>query len=385
MKKNIGIIGMGYIGVSHVEAIRRLGNLELVAVADTNIELAESKAGEFHIPKVYKTMDELIADPTIDVIHNCTPNFLHFEVNTKAIEAGKHIFSEKPLTNTVKESQELLNLLRKNPDIVAGVNYCYRMNPLVQDAKNRIAQGEIGKPLLVHGSYLQDWLLFETDYNWRIEPEYAGITRCIGDIGTHWLDLAQVMSGSKIIEVCADVVIVHPKRKKPTKAVETFAVNTDASYIEYDVATDDYAGALIKFDNGASGVFQCSQVSAGRKCFIDIEVDCTKASFHWQHQEGDKMWKGNRNSNNEEIMRNPNLMTPEAGQYSFLAAGHPEGWNDAFKNVLIAYYNFIFDGKKHGKDKEDFATFDDAHYLMRLSEAILKSARERRWINISEV
>jgi predicted dehydrogenase len=256
------------------------------------------------------------------------------------------------------------------------------MYPLIQDVKARIAAGEIGQPMLVHGSYLQDWLLFDTDYNWRIEPEYSGVSRCVGDIGSHWMDLAQTMTGSRITEVCANTVIALPVRKKPKTQVETFAVNANVEYEEKKVTTEDYAGVLVKFDNGASGVFQCSEISAGRKCFIDIEVDGSEASFHWNHEIGDRMWKGNRNSNNEEVMRNPNLMMSAAKPYSYLAAGHPEGWNDAFKNSIEAFYRYIRDGKKQGLDSCDFATFEDGHYIMKLTEAIIKSGKEKRWVSV---
>lgn len=381
-KIKAGIIGMGYIGVSHIEALRRIGFVELCAVADANFALAKRKAEEFGIPRCYPTMDALIADPEIEAIHNCTPNHLHMEVNEKIIQAGKHIFSEKPLAKTSAESARMLELLDAHPDTVAGVNFCYRMYPLIQDAKLRIAAGEIGRPYLIHGSYLQDWLLFDTDYNWRVEPEYCGASRCVGDIGSHWIDTAQVLAGCRITEVCAQTATVLPVRKKPTAQVETFASNTGGEYEEVPVKTEDYAGVLVKFENGASGVFQCSQVSAGRKCFIDIEVDGSLASLHWNHEMGDRMWKGNRDKQNEQIMRNPNLMLPEARQYSYLAAGHAEGWNDAFKNNVEAFYRFIRDGKKHATDRADFATFEEGHYIMKLTEAIIQSGKERRWIAI---
>ena len=383
-KIKAGIIGMGYIGASHIEALRRIGFVEVVAVTDVNTGLAGRKAEEYGIEKCYSSMEELIADPGIDAVHNCTPTHLHREINEKIIRAGKHLFSEKPLARTSEESGDMVRLLGESPGVVAGVNFCYRLYPLIQDAKNRIAAGEIGKPYLVHGSYLQDWLLFETDYNWRIEPEFTGVSRCVGDIGSHWMDLAQALTGSRITEVCANTVIALPKRKKPTTVVETFALNADAEYEEKDVLTEDYAGVLVKFSNGASGVFQCSEISAGRKCFIDIEVDGSESSLHWNHELGDRMWKGNRDSQNEQIMRNPNLMTPEAKQYSYLAAGHAEGWNDAFKNTIEAFYRFIRDGKKMGVDKCDFATFEEGHYLMKLTEAIIQSGREKRWVSVVE-
>lgn len=379
---NVGIVGMGYIGVSHIEALRRIGFVRVAAVADVNYALAQKKAKEYGIEKCYQSMDELIADPDIQAVHNCTPTHLHREVNEKIIKAGKHVYSEKPLARSSDESASMLALLKQRPDAVAGVNFCYRMYPLMQDAKNRIANDEIGRPYLVHGSYLQDWLLYETDYNWRIETEYSGASRCVADIGSHWMDLAQVLIGSKIKEVCANTVIAHPIRKKPTTPVETFSINTNVDYEDKEVTTEDYAGALIKFENGTSGIFQCSEISAGRKCFLDIEVDGAKAALHWNHETGDQMWKGNRDSNNEIVMRNPNLMTSEARQYSYLAAGHPEGWNDAFKNGMDSFYRFIAAGKKMGVDPCDFATFEEGHYLIKLTEAILKSAKERRWITV---
>jgi predicted dehydrogenase len=382
MMMKAGIIGLGYVGASHIEGVRRLGWVEVAAVADANHMLAQQRAQQYGVPRYYASIDELIADPDIQVIHNCTPNHLHLEVNRKIIEAGKHVFSEKPLARNVEESALTLEILSKYPEVTAGVNYCYRMNPLVQDAKERIAQGEIGRPLLVHGSYLQDWLLFPTDYNWRVEQEYAGESRCVADIGTHWLDLAQVMTASRITEVCANAVTAHPVRQKPAAAVESFSRHAGVSCEDVAVDTEDYAGALLRFENGAAGVFQCSEISAGRKCFIDIEVNGSLSSYQWQHETGDRMWKGNRDANNEEILRNPNLMTSHARQYTYLSAGHPEGWNDAFKSTLAAYYSFVRDRKSTMLEKPDFATFEDAHYLMLLTRAILQSAREERWVRV---
>lgn len=359
----VGIIGMGMIGSRHIETLRRLGYVQIVAVSDQNYALAQRKAEEFCIPKCYATAEELIADPEIQVVHDCTPNHLHLEINSKIIKAGKHVFSEKPLGMTSAESAQMLALLAEHPEVVAGVDFCYRMNALIQDARHRIANGEIGRPYLIHGSYLQDWLLFDTDYNWRIDPSLSGESRCVADIGSHWMDTAQVLAGCKITEVCANTLTALPIRKKPAKQVETFAVNTDIQREEIAVNTEDYAGVLVKFANGACGVFQCSQVSAGRKNFIDIEVDGSISSFHWQQETSDHMWKGNRDKNNEEIMRNPNLVTPQARKYATLPAGQPEGWNDAFRNTLDAYYSFIRSGKRQAGEACDFATFEDGHYI----------------------
>lgn len=381
-KIKAGIIGMGFISAYHIDALRRIGLVELAAVSDVNYEIAKSKADQYGVNKCFADMDDLIADPEIQVVHNCTPNHMHLSINEKIIRAGKHLFSEKPLARSAAESAQILDLLKQYPDTVAGVNFNYRMNPLVQDMKHKIAEGELGKIYLVHGSYLQDWLLYETDYNWRVEPEYAGISRSVADIGSHWIDTAQTVIGSKIVEVCADIATVLPVRKKPVSQVETFVVNSNVEYEEKSITTEDYAGVLVKFGNGVPGVFHCSQVSAGRKCFLNIEVDGSKSSFHWNQEAADIMWKGNRDTNNEQVMRNPNLMSPEAKKYTYLPTGHPEGWNDAFKNNFSAFYTYVADGKKQGKDLCEFATCEDGHYIMRITEAIIKSGKERRWVRV---
>ncbi len=386
MKKiKVGIIGMGFIGVTHIDAIRRIGFVDLIAVADINYELAKRKAEQYGISKCFSDVESLISDPSIQVVHNCTPNYMHFDINEKIIKAGKHIFSEKPLTRTTEESAKLLEILKHYPNIVAGVNFCYRMTPLVQDMKYRIRNGELGKIFFVHGSYLQDWLLFDTDYNWRVEPELAGDSRCVADIGSHWMDIAQNVIGSRIVAVCADLVTALPVRKKPVSEVETFAINVDMEYEDIEIDTEDYAGVLLKFENGVTGIFHCSQVSAGRKCYLNVEVDGSKSSFYWNQETSDRMWKGNRNTNNEQVIRNPNFMAPEVRDYTYMPAGHPEGWNDAFKNNLMAYYNFIADGKKLGRDSCDFATFEEGHYIMMITDAIIKSGKERHWVKIEEM
>ncbi len=386
MKKlKAAVLGMGFIGVSHMEAIRRIGYAEMAAVADTHYELAKSKADEYNIPKCYNTIEELLFDDEIDVIHNCTPNFLHTEINKKIIEAGKHIFSEKPLAMNHEESEELLALLSKKPKIVHGVNFCYRMNPLVLDMKEKVKNGEIGKPMLVHGSYLQDWLLYDTDFNWRIEPDICGKSRCVADIGSHWMDCVQNITDSKITDVCADLLTVHPIRKKPKGVVETFSHSTNMDYEEKEVSTEDYGAVLIKMDNGAHGVFYVSEVSAGRKCRFDFEIDGEKASMYWNQETSDQMWIGHRDEHNQQVMRNPLLMEKDAAQYTYLAAGHPEGWNDAMKNNVQSFYTFIMDGRQVECDKADFATFNDGHYITCLIEAILKSGKEKRWVSINEI
>ena len=377
-----GIVGTGYIGISHIETIRRIGFAELVAVTDVNNDLAKRRAAEYYIPKCYGTLDDLLTDDEIDVVHNCTPNNLHLEVNEKIIRVGKHVFSEKPLARNSQESGKLLSLLNENKNIIHGMNYNYRMNPLVQEMKNKVRNGEIGQPKLVHGSYLQDWLLFDTDYNWRIEPEICGPSRCIADIGTHWMDAVQTVTGSRITEVIADLVTTIPVRKKPTGQVETFSITGDSENEEVEVKTEDYGAVIFKMDNGVRGVFCASEVSAGRKCYLNFEIDGTKSSMYWNQEMADQMWMGFREKDNSLIMRNPNLMTAKAKEYTYLAAGHPEGWNDAMRNNVYSFYKYIIDGKTIGDAPCDFATFHEGHYLIKLTEAILESNRTGQWIKV---
>lgn len=379
-----GIAGMGFIGISHIEAIRRIGFAEITAVADVNYELAEKKARDYNIPRCYETVEEMLEDEEISIIHNCTPTNLHTGINMKAVKSGRHIFSEKPLAMDSSESGKLIGLLKKNPGIVHGVNFLYRMNPLVQDMKNRVREGEIGKPYLVHGSYLQDWLLFDTDYNWRMDPDTGGASRCMADIGSHWMDCVQTVTGSRITEVCSDLFTALPVRKKPKGQVETFSLNAAEEYEEVNVATEDYGAVLFRMENGAHGVFHASEISAGRKCFLNFEIDGSKASMYWNQEEADRMWMGYKDTHNRHVMRNPLLMTDDSTQYTYLAAGHPEGWNDAMRNNVYSFYKFIRDGKRIGSDPCDFATFREGHYIMKLTEAILESSRFKKWVKVKQ-
>lgn len=381
-KIKVGIIGTGYIGVSHIEAVRRIGFLELLAVADANQALAQKKAKEYFIPRCYNSLDEMLADPDIQVIHNCTPNNLHFDINKKIIQAGKHVFSEKPLARDSHESSALVALLQAWPQTVAAVNFNYRMNPLVQDMRQRIAAGSIGKVNLVHGSYLQDWLLFDTDYNWRLEPEIAGVSRCIADIGSHWMDAVQHLTGARITAVCADLLTVIPVRKKPAGQVETFSVARSDAWEERQIATEDYGAVLFKMDNGAHGVFCASEVSAGHGCYIDIEINGSRATLKWNQETADQLWMGFRDQDNHLVMRDPQNLSPEARALSYLAKGHPEGWNDAFKNNIASFYRYLAAGKKLQTDRPDFATFADADYIIQLTEAIVQSSKTRQWVEI---
>ncbi|NLB80858.1 MAG: Gfo/Idh/MocA family oxidoreductase [Clostridiaceae bacterium] len=378
-KIKAGIIGMGYIGESHIEAVRRIGLCELYAIADTNAELAKVKAGYYGIEKCYNTVDELLNDSDIDAVHNCTPNFLHLEINKNIIKSGKHLLSEKPLCTTYPEAKELVDLKKEYPNSAAMVNFNYRMNPMVQEMKSRIANDDIGDVRIATGSYQQDWLLYDTDYSWRLEPEIAGNSCCIADIGSHWMDAVQHITGHKIVEVMADLKTVIPIRKKAKKQTETFTSNVPTEFEEVEIKNEEYGAVMFKTDKGATGVYHVSEVAAGHGCYFNFEINGSKASLRWNQEENDRLWMGFRNGDNRYIIRNPNVISAEAKPYTSLAMGHPEGWNDAFKGNIYAFYKYISDGMK---GEPVFSTLEQAAYIVKLTEAIVKSSKERKWIQI---
>lgn len=379
-----GIIGMGYIGVSHLEALRRIGFVRVAAIADVNGDLARQKAEYYGIPRYYDSIEGLLNDPEVKIVHNCTPNVLHTAINRQVIEAGKHLLSEKPLAINSQESASLIALLKEHPDVVAGVNFNYRMNPQVQEMRSKVQSGELGDVRLVHGSYLQDWLLYDTDYNWRVDPAVNGPSRAIADIGSHWMDAVQHVTGQKIVSVCADLVTFIPVRKKAAGAVETFSrQKLDQQYEEVRMTTEDYGAVLFRMSGGAAGVFHVSQLSAGRGCYFNFEVNGSKASAAWNQERADELWMGFRDAPNQLALRDPGILSAGARATSYLAKGHPEGWNDAFTGNIHRFYRYIREGKRLGADAPDFATFEDAHYIIRLTEAILESAAGRRWVNIA--
>ena len=286
-KITAGIIGTGFIGPAHVEAGRRLGNIEFVALAEANPELARSKADLLCIKKSYGDYRELLADPEVQVIHNCTPNHLHYQVNKDILAAGKHVISEKPLAMTSEESRELVDLAKKS-GLIHDVDFKYRYYPLIQHARQMVLTGEVGDIFTLHGSYLQDWLYLETDWNWRLQPELSGESRAVADVGSHWCDLLQFITGEKITRVMADLRTVHKNRMKPKKEIETYAGKelTPSDYEPQEIHTEDYASVFVELSGGAHGVFTVSQVSAGRKNRLSFELDGSRCAVAWDQKCG---------------------------------------------------------------------------------------------------
>jgi len=384
-KIKVGIIGAGLMGPIHVEALRRLGFVEVVALCDSNQRRVEKEARRLGIPKTYLDYRKLLEDREVEVVHNCTPNFMHFEVNKAAMEAGKKVISEKPLAMNTSETKRLVEIAKETGSFNA-VNFNYRYFPLNQHVKAMISKGELGRINIVQGCYLQDWLLYDTDYNWRLDPKIGGASFAVSDLGSHWLDLVQYITGLKITSIFADLDTIISVRKYPKRHEEalTFAKRKlkREDYVEKRIETEDYATLLLRFDNGARGVFTTSQLCPGRKCRIFYEIDGSKCAVSWNHEKANELWIGYRDEANKVLLRDPTLIHEEARPYAHYPGGHDEGWPDDIKNIFSNIYQFIREEKDVFKDEPNFPTFLDGHRMMVIVETALKSHREKRWVEI---
>lgn len=372
-----GIVGTGFAASSHVDALRRIG-VDIAGIAGSSRAKAARAADAFGIPRAFADLGALLDDDSVDVVHNCTPNHLHAEVNAAALAAGRHLLSEKPLGMSSAETLRLVDLAAATP-AVTGVCFNYRHYPLVRQAKTFMEEGTYGRPHLVHGSYLQDWLLFEDDWNWRLDSGKAGPSRAVADIGSHWLDLVQYVTGDTVTEVCAHLGTLHPTRTRPEGASTTFARSEPVRGEVTAIDTEDYATVLLRFGGGAGGSFLVSQVSAGRKNRLFFEIDAARASFAWDQEEPNTLWIGHRDQSNQELARDPALLAPEAARLAHFPGGHQEGWPDGLKNLLLDFYAAVADGDVHGRS---FATFREAHRIVVVVEAIVASDRERAWVEV---
>jgi predicted dehydrogenase len=379
----VAVIGLGFMGRTHIEALRRLG-MQVYGVAGIDEAEARHTAAQLAIPHWYPTFDDAIADPAVNAVHLCTPNNLHFIHARQALEAGKHVLCEKPLAMTPGESRALVALARQT-GLVTAVNYNLRFYPICQEARARIAAGEIGAPYLIHGAYLQDWLFLKTDWNWRLEPEQGGDLRVVADIGTHWMDMVTYLTGLKITAVMADFATVHTTRLKPSGEVETFAskIKPNDSTNETPIKTEDVAVILFRFENGALGNVSLSQVCAGRKNFFWFEISGSKSALHWEQESPNQLWIGYREQPNQLLIKDPSLFHPEARLLTGFPGGHAEGYPDTFVQIFRQFYAAIETGKLPETGK--FATFEDGHQEMLLCEAIKKSALESRWVKVDEI
>ncbi|HWP44252.1 MAG TPA: Gfo/Idh/MocA family oxidoreductase [Blastocatellia bacterium] len=380
-----GLIGAGFVGPLHVEAARRLGYVDFVAVASSSLESAKRKAERLNIPQAYSSYEELLADPEIEAVHICTPNYLHYEVAMAAIEKGKHVLCDKPLGMNAVEGRKLRDRARE-ARVVNAVTFNYRFNPLVEQARVMVARGDLGRVHFVHGCYLQDWLIYETDFSWRLEPDKGGASCAVGDIGSHWCDTAQFITGLRIERVLASLSTTIPIRKKPRGSREAFAAaGSDEQMEDYVCTSDDLGSVLVEFEGGARGMFSVGQVLAGHKNDLRIEVNGSAASLEWIQERPNELWIGYRDKPNGHFIRDPGLLDESVRRYANLPGGHNEGWADAFKNLMSNVYSFIARGLDPvaDADKTDFPTFEDGYRANCIVDAIIKSNSERsRWTSV---
>ena len=376
-----GIVGTGFIGPVHIEALRRLGRTMLGVVGSTP-QRGRAVAELLNVAKVYPTLEDMLADPMIRVVHLATPNRLHYAHCRQVLAAGKHVLCEKPLAMTSAETADLVRIAEAMP-VAAGVCYNVRFYPLNLEAKQRIAEGELGRVYHITGSYHQDWLLHETDFNWRVLAEEGGPLRAVADIGTHWLDLVQFVTGLKVESVCADLRTFLPTRRRPPAgSVETFQGKLESAPVGEEIAidTEDFGSVLLRFTGGSTGCFSVSQVSAGRKNRLSYEIAGSKSAMAWDSEHPDELWLGRRDQPNQLLKRDPALMRPSARAFANYPGGHLEGFPDTFKQLFRAFYDYI--DKGDSRDTPPFPTFADGHREVLLCEAILTSHRERRWVDV---
>jgi predicted dehydrogenase len=378
------VIGTGFIGPAHAEALRRVPGVELVAIASNEPERAREVAERYGVERVYDTWEAVLRDPDVDVVHNCTPNNLHFRINKAALSARKHVLSEKPLTMTSRESAELVALARKL-GLANGVNFNYRFYPLIQHARAMVRKGELGEIFLIHGHYLQDWLHAPTDYNWRIDPAVSGPSRAVADIGSHWCDLVQFITGRRITRVCANLATVHKTRSRPAGSVETFQgkLKKAEGAKTVRIRTEDLGTVMLEFEGGTQGMFAVSQVSAGRKNREWFEIDGSLRSIAWDQEEPNQLWVGRRDGPNETIIKDPSLIHEEARRYAHYPGGHPEGYTVGPKNLFWNFYEFIRAGRDPRRESPDFPTFADGHRAICVVEAVVQSNKERGWVAVT--
>jgi predicted dehydrogenase len=378
----VGVIGAGFIGPVHVESLRRLGYVEVVALAAGSQASAERKAAQLNIPTAYGDYRDLIRNPAVDAVHVTTPNVHHYASARAALEAGKHVVCEKPLAMTSAESADLVRLA-EGSGLVNAVTFNVRFYPVLQHARALIRRGALGPVHLVHGGYWQDWLLLDTDYNWRVDPAQGGALRAVGDIGSHWLDLAQFLTGLPVRAVLADLATFLPVRQKPARLVETFTTE-QVSRLPVSVETEDAAGVLLHLGQTARGVMMVSQVSAGRKNRLAMEVNGARGSIAWDGEHPNDLWIGYRDRPNEVLVKDPALLAEEARPAARYPAGHAEGFPDSHTAINRAVYEYIRAGGRQSGRPPDFPTFADGHRENVILECILKSAREARWVEVPE-
>lgn len=354
------VVGTGFIGVVHVEALRRLG-VEVHGVVGSSYERASARTAELGLPPAYESLDHMLRDPRVQVVHITSPNYLHHTHAAAALHAGKHVVCEKPLGMTSAETEDLLHVAEES-GLVHATNFNLRFYPQCQHVHGLIREGGLGDVRLVTGRYHQDWLLLEDDWNWRVDPKQGGELRAVADIGSHWMDLTGFLTGKRVVEVMADLATFIKKRRGQ------------------EVTTDDAATILLRYEDGTIGSVSISQVSAGRKNSLVFEIDGSKSALAWDSERPDELWIGHRGQPNEVMLRDAALLNEEGRRATWLPPGHAEGFGETFKALYAAVYRAVAEGKPGA----GYPTFADGHRSMLVCEAVARSSRERRWAEVAQ-
>ena len=380
MKKiKTAIVGTGFMGKVHAENVRRLGNVEIAAVVGSRPETAQKFAEAMSVPRATSNLKEVLDDNEIAAVHICTPNVDHYPMSLAAIQAGKAVLCEKPMTMNVEEARKLNDAARAK-NAVNCVQHNLRYYPVVQQIRQMVAHGDLGDILVVQGTYSQDWLLYDTDWNWRLDSKSNGKLRVMGDIGSHWMDMIQHLTALNITSLCADLATFHKTRKRPKGSVETFTGKKGISgeYDVFPIDTEDFGMVLLHLGERARGAFTVSQVAAGRKNRFAFEIFGTKAGVAWDQEQPDTLWIGHRNDPNQIIIKDASLFYPEAATFADLPGGHSEGYDDSHKQVFKRFYAKIADTSA----PVDYPTFEDGLHGMILLEKVAESAEKRAWVDI---
>jgi predicted dehydrogenase len=373
------ILGTGFMGRVHLEGVRRVESVEVAAVVGRNAETAKKLGAGFGVGTIATDYRQILLDSTIDAVHVCTPNAQHFSMAKDALLSGKHVLCEKPLATTVAEGEELVTLAARK-----GLRNCVchnlRYYPMVQQMRRMREAGDLGEILAVQGTYSQDWLLYDTDWNWRVETAAGGPSRAMADIGSHWFDMAEHVTGLRVTSLCADLQTFHPMRKQPKHSVETFANKLlgPEDYLETAVDTEDFGAVVFQMGPRTRGAMTASQVSAGRKNGLRIEIFGTKSSVAWNQERPDELWSGHRESANQIYIKDPSLLKDAARSYVDLPGGHSEGYDDTFKQVFRRFYRAI----DAANSPPEYPQFADGLRQLVILDAELESQRARRWVEV---
>ena len=359
------VVGMGFIGVAHVEALRRIPYVDVVAIVDTFG--AEEKAERLGVPMGFADYRKMMDVCKPNCVHICTPNSMHMEVVMEAIQRGIHVVCEKPMARNAEEAQKMLDAIRET-GLVGALNFHNRFYPIPYRMHRMVENGELGQVYHVQGGYLQDWLQHKTDFSWKLLSDYCGKTRATADLGSHWMDLAEYVTGQKVKEVFAEFKTVYPQRTQMTENGPK----------DVAIDTEDFSCILLRFDGGAVGTATFSAVFSGKKNQTVLQVAGTEGSLEWDNEKVNDLLIGHRDAPNGVLTKDPSLVDGDTASIISYPGGHAEGFPDAFKQNFTAIYRAI----RGETPAAPFATFEDGLHVMKICDALYESAHSGKWVAI---